>query len=111
MYSVNIEEKKDVIIIHLTGELYFSNIEEVDKAWDGLVSKKPKIIAIDCAGLNDIDSTAVGYFVKLLNSTMKKHIKLVFYDLTGQIKKLFQMSKLDKFFHTTTKAKFEAENF
>ena len=54
--DLNIEEKNAVTIIKIKGEFHIGNVNKFEELWHGLVEKKPEIIAIDCSGLEYIDS-------------------------------------------------------
>lgn len=111
MIELQTEQKNNVIIIHVSGELFFGNIDQLEELWNGQVSKQPETIAVNCRKLVSIDSTVIGYFVKFLKESLNKKINLVFYDLNSQVNKLFLTARLDKFFTITTKNKFETEYF
>lgn len=109
MIEVSIEQHKDLSIMHLEGKLYFENLGSVIETWGQLVSRSPRVIAIDCRELNGIDSTSIGTLVQFFNEAMKKNIELVFYDLNPSIKKLFNTIHLEQFFTVTTGKKFVAK--
>ncbi len=106
MIEVTIEQHKDLSIMHLEGKLYLENLNSVIETWGHLVSKNPRVIAIDCRELDGIDSSSIGTLVQFFNEAMKKNIELVFYDLNPSIKKLFNTIHLEQFFTVTTGKKF-----
>lgn len=95
--------------MRIMGEFYIESIQKVEKIWDDEVAKAPDIIAIDCADLMFIDSSAIGTLVKFLNSAMSKKIRLVFFDLSPSIQQVFKTARLNNFFSITTRDKFERE--
>lgn len=109
MFHTKVEEKSDVIIIHIEGDFYIEYIDRVEYLWNEQVAKKPKIIAIDCGEIKYIDSTAIGSLVKFLNDAMSKQIRLIMYDLSCPIQKLFEAARLKKHFTLTTKKQFEKQ--
>lgn len=107
MSNIGVEEKGDVIIVHLKGDLYIENMKEAENLLNEQVSKNPKVIGVDCQNLDYIDSSAIAALVRIVKTAMSKNIELLFYDLNSSIMQIFQTVNLDKFFTLTTKAKFE----
>lgn len=111
MIEVTVEQHKSLSIMHLDGKLYFDSLDYLTDIWNRLVEKQPKVIAIDCAQLDGIDSSSIGTLVHFFNEAMKKQIELVFYDLNPSIRKLFLTIHLEQFFTVTTGEKFNARYF
>lgn len=109
MLQVSVENKNRITIMHVIGEFYIESIQKMEKIWDEEVAKAPAVIAIDCADLKFIDSSAIGTLVKFLNNAMSKKIKLVFFDLSPSIQQVFSTARLNNFFTITTRDKFERE--
>lgn len=109
MINISVDDKKEIIIIKISGEFYIENIQKVESVWNEQVEKAPGAIAIDCTELVYIDSSAIGTLVKFLNSTMSRNIKLVFLDLSPSIQQIFRTARLNNFFTITSREKFEKE--
>jgi anti-sigma B factor antagonist len=109
MISVNVEKRNNGIIIHITGEVHIENMRQVEDIWDKHMLKKPRMVAIDCKDIYYIDSSAIGMFVRFLNSATNKNIKLVFYEVNQGIYEIFQSARLHNFFAIATKEKVETE--
>ncbi len=109
MLQVTVEDKNNIVILHIIGEFYIESIQKVEKIWEDEVAKTPAVIAIDCADLMFIDSSAIGTLVKFLNNAMSKKIRLVFLDLNPSIQQVFSTARLNNFFTITTRSKFERE--
>ena len=107
MSNIGVEVKGDIIIAHLKGDLYIENMKEAENVLNDQVSKRPKVIALDCMNLDYIDSSAIASLVRLVKSAMSKNVEMLFYDLNSSIIQIFQTVNLDKFFTLTTKVKFE----
>ncbi len=108
MIDIRTEELNNVIIIHICGEFYIENIQNVEEVWNRQIMKKPKIIAINCGKLSYIDSSAIGTLVKFLNISMNKKIKLIFYDLSPLARQIFQTARLNNFFTILSKEEFDS---
>lgn len=109
MINISVDDRKEIIIIKISGEFYIENIQRVENTWNEQVQKEPGTIAIDCSDLLYIDSSAIGTLVKFLNSTMSRNIKLVFFDLNPSIQQIFKTARLNNFFTITSREKFEKE--
>jgi anti-anti-sigma factor len=70
-------------------------------------TREPQLIAINCKGLESMDSSAIGSIVKLLHSAKTRGIMLLFYDLNPLLQKLFVTAKLNRYFNITTRSDFE----
>ncbi|HNR90150.1 MAG TPA: STAS domain-containing protein [Spirochaetota bacterium] len=98
-----------LVILHVSGEFYLNDIAEVEEVWRKASGLFPATIAIDCAGLTAIDSSAIGTMVKFFNSASVKKITLVLYGLGDDLRQLFSRAKLDRFFRIMSSADFEEE--
>ncbi len=107
MIKVRVEESGNITIMHLDGNLFLESLLHVTEMWEGMLAKKPGVIAINCANLRSIDSTAIGTLVKFFNEAMKKNIELIFYDLNPSIRKLFYTIHLEKFFSVMSSKRFQ----
>jgi anti-anti-sigma factor len=109
MLQVSIEDRQKIIILHFKGDFFIDKLNEIEQVWRDQVSKKPRLIALDCAGIDHIDSSAISTLVKFLNEAMNKSIRLIFYDLNPSVQKLFEIARLQRFFTITTREKFESK--
>lgn len=96
MKEILIEERKDALIITLTGEIDSGNADtffgEVSKAF----ASSKKDVCFDCSGLTFIDSTTLGAFVKLFKRIKEEGKRMKLCSLQPKIKKLFEICALDK---------------
>jgi anti-anti-sigma factor len=109
MLSFVIEDRKNIAILHIKGELFHEKLSELEKVWEEQLLKPVSAIAINCIELQYIDSPAIGTLVKFFNQAMSKGKKLIFYDLNPSIQALFNSARLERFFVITTKEKFDRE--
>jgi anti-anti-sigma factor len=103
-----VEKIGRVIILHINGTLYMETIAMLESVWNEQMAQCPEVIAIDCAELSQVDSTAIATLVKFFNNAMSKNIHIIYYDLNKTIMKLFKTAKLNTFFSVTTKQNFES---
>jgi anti-anti-sigma factor len=110
MFEAYIENYGSIIIIHMQGDFYLERVKQAKEIWDQQVSTRPEVIAIRCAELEHVDSSGIAAFFKFFDDSIKKGIKLFFYDLNPDIKKLFELAGLYKYFKILTREEFE-ENY
>lgn len=108
MVKLTIKEFNNTVIITILGAFNIHNLKMVEDVWNEQLTKKPTTIALDCCGLESLDSSAIGTTVKFFNSAMDRNIRLVFFDLNPMIQKLFATAKLTRFFTITTGEEFRA---
>ena len=88
--------QNEKLTIALSGDIDLSNAElfyqEVVKAYQS----QPADILFECEGLNFIDSTTLGTFVKILKMLKTDGKSLSIVALQPKIKKLFLICALDK---------------
>lgn len=107
MLSFVIEDRDGIVTITIKGELHHEKISELEHVWNDQLRKPAAVIAINCADLGFIDSPAIGALVKFFNEAMKMRKKLVFYDLSPNIRQLFSTARLERLFVITTRQEFE----
>jgi anti-anti-sigma factor len=104
---VNSETRGSLSILSISGEFSFKNIHHVENEWRIQMEKKPETIAINCAELHHLDSSALGKLIWFNDNAAQNNIKLVFYDINSVIGKLLATFRLNNFFLILTKQEFE----
>jgi anti-anti-sigma factor len=105
--SINTADHGSLKVIRIRGEFFLGHVRQVEDTWNALVADGPETIAIDCGEMTFIDSSAIGTFVKFLNNSMSLGIKLVFFDLSESIERIFSKAKLNKIFFVLSREEFE----
>lgn len=96
MQQVKLISAEEKLVISLMGEIDSATSEDFYAEVMAIFTHDPKDIEFDCKGLEFIDSTTLGTFVKLF-----KHVRSQgkTFKLTGvrkRIKKLFEICALDR---------------
>ena len=107
MVSIDVEDRGSLKVIRIRGEFFLGYVRQVEDVWSVLAEGLPEIIAIDCGEMTFIDSSAIGTFVKFLNNSMSRGIKLLFFDLNESIDRIFTKAKLNKIFTILSREEFE----
>ena len=88
-----IEEK---LYITLSGDIDLGNAEAFYQEVNTAYTANPADIVFECDGLNFIDSTTLGTFVKILKTLKADGHTVRLTNLQAKIKKLFLICSLDK---------------
>ncbi|OHD64256.1 MAG: hypothetical protein A2176_01245 [Spirochaetes bacterium RBG_13_51_14] len=107
MLNLHVEKFNDIYIISLEGIFDINNLARVESVWLEQTILKPRMIAINCAGLEAVDSSAIGTIVKLFNYSMNMGIMPVLYDLSPLLRRLFMTAKLNRCVTIATRSEFE----
>lgn len=107
MFDIHVEELDTIVIIHMAGNLYAEEIFRIKNIWRGILTLKPKTIAINCSELDYIDSTAIANLINFSNEARERDINLILYNLKSTMYELLNKVKLDRFFNILTKEDFE----
>jgi len=78
-------EIKETLIYRFRGNLFFANIDRLEKDLDKYIKEDTKYVLIDASGVNDIDMSAADGLV-LINEKMKKRgIRFFFTEHRGEV--------------------------
>jgi len=102
--------KTDVVvsIIHLPCIFVIATLKQTEILCNSAIKESPEVLALSFTNVTHLDSTAIGFLVKLLNNSLSRNIKLVLFDMNPGIREMFDIVKLGKFFSIFTKEQFEA---
>ncbi len=74
------------------------SIAEVEKCWNELITGNPEMVIIDCGGVKNVDSPAIGLLVKFNNLSKKAGFKLELHNIDGHLLHFFKLTSLDRHF-------------
>ena len=109
MLIVNAHVHNNVVVISIKGTLNIDNTFEVEKVFKEQITIKPKVVGFDCKDMANLDSSGLGLFVKFLKESKNSNFELIFFNITGNILSLFDISKLNNFFNIMTGEEFQAK--
>lgn len=107
MIAVKTQTRGNAVVLSLVGNLNIDNTVEVDREFQSHLEKKPRVVGIDCREIASIDSSGLGLFMKLKKDSARAGVELVFFNITGDIVALFDISKMSSFFNVITAEEFE----
>ncbi|MGN0805889.1 MAG: STAS domain-containing protein, partial [Candidatus Coproplasma sp.] len=96
MQQVKLLSADEKLIIALSGEIDSATSEDFYAEVTAAYRHDKKDIVFDCAGLDFIDSTTLGTFVKLYKEVKADGYNLKLVKVCPRIKKLFEICALDK---------------
>jgi anti-sigma B factor antagonist len=94
----NYKEEQDQWTIKLSGEMDINSSDEVKQELQDIIDQNIADIEIDCAELSYIDSTGIGVLIGILKKIKKSDKKIVLKNTKDNIKRLFNITGLDKIF-------------
>jgi anti-sigma B factor antagonist len=96
--SIAVEQRADVMIVHLVGEVDLNVSPKLRAKLKEVTTKKAPFLVIDMAGVPYIDSSGVATLVECLQSVSRYQGKLHLCSLTPRASGVFEISRLDTVF-------------
>ena len=96
MQEVTLESTAPALVFRLTGEIDSGNADEFYGEVNAAYQTNPSDVEFRCEGLEFIDSTTLGTFVKILKKVKSDGHALRILDLQPRLKKLFVICALDR---------------
>lgn len=107
--NIHYVQKDNYYHAWLAGRLDISTIGGVKSAIAELLNSRPRAIAFNFNDVDYIDSSAMAAFVNLLKTSAVKKTEFVFYGLSPDIRNIFRVASLDRFFNIISVDKFRKE--
>ncbi len=93
---------ESVAVVRLKGKFTIEDINFFKENTGPLANEPVTTILVSFTDLDYIDSSGIGSLILLMNTAKNKGINLIVYNLQEEIKNVFKISYLDKFFIITT---------
>jgi anti-anti-sigma factor len=100
MQRVEKREVDSITVVKIWGELEVGSLEEFRKHMDEIISEKKLNLVLDLEESPFIDSSFLGELVKYYNSLTKQAGHLYLAALSENVKKIFELTRLDKILNT-----------
>ena len=94
----NLNEGLDAWEVSLSGELDYSQADELKKVLHDKVDEKSIDLRVDLSKLDYIDSTGLGVFVGVMKKLKSNDKKVYLLNSKDNVRKIFKISGLDKIF-------------
>lgn len=83
--SSGAREIKETIIYRFRGNLFFANIDRLEKDLDKYIKEDTKYVLIDASGVNDVDMSAADGLVFINEKMKKRGIRFFFTEHRGEV--------------------------
>ncbi len=90
------------VLVRLSGKFTIEDINQFKEKTAPLAAKPVQTILMSFTDLDYVDSSGIGSLILLMNTARNQNIGLVIYNVQAEIKNVFRISHLDKFFTITT---------
>lgn len=85
-------------VISLKGELDFHTAQELRRELTNVAARKTQQVAFDFKKVNYIDSSGLAAFLEFYQQAKSYGGKIVFFNMSNDVRNIFQISKLDSIF-------------
>ena len=96
--DIKTKKENENTVISLRGEIDLYNAPEIRELVEKLITEKQVHIVIDMEEVTYIDSSGIGALISSLNNLKKKNGSLKITNITGSVRKVFELTKLSSFF-------------
>jgi anti-sigma B factor antagonist len=98
--NVKFENKGDVLVCYIDGEIDINTSPAIKKSFDKVIAKKTAKMVINFKDVAYIDSSGLATLVEILKNMKQYGGALKLTNLSCKVKSLFEITKLNKLFVT-----------
>ncbi len=95
------ENKNDILLLYVKGEIDINTSPQLKKDFDKIIAAKNGKIVMSFKDVSYIDSSGLATLVEMLKNLRSYGGKLKLANLSTKIKNLFEITKLEKLFDLT----------
>ena len=95
-FNFTVDERTSKRVVHLTGSLVLTNVDNFKKPFLDLVEKDKKEILFDMSGLEHIDSSGIGLLLLIHRKLVAAGRNFVLGNLQSRVESIFKNAGLDK---------------
>lgn len=99
---MKMEDKKDVTVCYIIGDVDINTAPQVKKSFDKILSAKKTKVLVNFKDVSYVDSSGLATLVELLKNTRGYGGRLKFSNLSSKIRSLFEITRLEKLFDILT---------
>lgn len=96
--EISKRESGSVIILDVNGEIDLYNAPEIKETINNLIEEKKFNVIINLAKVSYIDSSGIGALISSLSNLKKFQGGLKIVNVSGSVRKVFELTKLTNFF-------------
>lgn len=105
------ETSNGVVIFDIEGEIDLYNSPELKETIKKMIDSQKYNIVVNLAKVSYIDSSGIGALISSLSNLKKYQGGLKIINLTGSVKKVFELTKLTSFFEIFDSEEAAVESF
>jgi anti-sigma B factor antagonist len=109
--TMRIDERQDLVVCYLDGELDINTSPQIKKSFDKLISKKTPKVVINFKGLSYVDSSGLATLVEILKNMRIYGGRMRLTNLSAKIRGLFEITKLERLFEIFPDEEAAVSNF
>lgn len=95
---IHMEHEKDIIICKPQGEINIHHSPQLRKSFSELIRQDAKKVIVDFSSVSNIDTSGLATLIEMYHRLKKHQGHLKLSDLNANIRKMFDILKLCKFF-------------
>ncbi len=96
--EISRRESGDIIILDVNGEIDLYNAPEIKELINKLIEEKKYNVVINLDRVSYIDSSGIGALISSLSNLKKYQGGLKICNVSGSVRKVFELTKLTSFF-------------
>ncbi len=96
--QINLEEKNDIAVYRVTGDIDIESSPEVKKFFDKVAKEQRSKVLVNLKEVNYVDSSGLATLVEIFKNLRTYGGKLKLSNLSAKVNGLFEITKLDKLF-------------
>ncbi len=109
MIKIDVKEKKGIVIVSFSGDLTSVSVHAIEDDIKEAIKRESAILGFNMDGVENIDSTGIGYLVKVKSKFLRSDQKMILYSVPVRILELFYIAQIDTLFDIKTGEEFEKE--
>ncbi|MDD4013364.1 MAG: STAS domain-containing protein [Candidatus Omnitrophica bacterium] len=96
--QINLEEMGGISVFRVSGDIDINSSPDVKKSFDKAINAKKNKVVINLKDVGYVDSSGLATLVEIFKNLRSLGGKLKLTNLSGKVKGLFEITKLDKLF-------------
>jgi len=96
--EISRRDSGDIVILDVNGEIDLYNAPEIKDTINKLIEEKKYNVVINLDKVSYIDSSGIGALISSLSNLKKYQGRLKICNVSGSVRKVFELTKLTSFF-------------
>lgn len=96
--QINLKRQADILICAVCGDIDINTFPDIRKEFEKIAKEKTQKIIVNLEKVNYIDSSGLATLVEALKRVREYGGKIKLTNLSGKVKSLFEITRLEKLF-------------